>query len=116
MPESDDSTCTSIEHPPHSSGPLSVLQHIWYNLIECALVCSDTAWSIPCCAAVSASISVEGPLSAVGAPLCELGDDGTEGGAEESGAVCTKVEKTTFDTKADPYQLNCWTLLTNDRD
>ena len=47
-----------------------------------ALVCSDTAWSIPSCAAVSASISVEGPLSAVGAPLCELGDDGTEGGSE----------------------------------
>ena len=39
--------------------------------------------------AVSASISVEGPLSGVGAPLCELGDDGTEGGAEESGAACT---------------------------
>ena len=54
--------------------------------------CSDTAWSIPCCAAVSASISVEGPLSAVGAPLCELGDDGTEGGSEESGAACTKEE------------------------
>ena len=46
------------------------------------LMCSDTAWSIPCCAAVSASISVGGPLSAVGAPLCELGDDGTEGGTE----------------------------------
>ena len=54
---------------------------------------SDTAWSIPCCAAVSASISVEGPLLAVGAPLCELGDDGTEGGAEESGAACAKEEK-----------------------
>ena len=50
-------------------------------------MCSDTAWSILCCAAVSASISVEGPLSAVGAPLCELGDDGTEGEAEYSGAV-----------------------------
>ena len=56
-------------------------------------MCSDTAWSIPCCAAVSASISVEGPLSAVGAPVCELGDDGTEGEAEESGAACTKEEK-----------------------
>ena len=53
-------------------------------------MCSDTAWSIPCCAAVSASFSVEGPLSAVGAPLCELGDDGAEGEAEESGAACTK--------------------------
>ena len=49
---------------------------------------SDTAWSIPCCAAVIASISVEGPLSAVGAPLCELGDDSAEGGA-----ACTKEEK-----------------------
>ena len=55
---------------------------------------SDTTWSIPCCAAVSASISVEGPLSAVGAPLCELGDDGTEGGAEEGGAACAKVDHT----------------------
>ena len=55
-------------------------------------MCSDTAWSIPRCAAVSAFISVEGPLSAVGAPLCELGDDGTEGRAEESGAACTKKE------------------------
>ena len=56
-------------------------------------MCSDTAWSIPCCAAVTASISVEVPLSAVGAPLCELGDDGTEGGAEESGAACVKTKK-----------------------
>ena len=54
---------------------------------------SDTAWSIPCCAAVSVSISVEGPLSAVRAPLSELGDDGTEGEAEESGAACTKEEE-----------------------
>ena len=53
---------------------------------------SDTALNIPCCAAVSASISVEGPLSAVGAPLCELGEYGTEGGAEESGAARTKEE------------------------
>ena len=57
-------------------------------------MCSDTAWSIPWCAAVSASISVEGPLSGVGAPLCELGDDGTEGGAEGSGAACAKVDQT----------------------
>ena len=56
-------------------------------------MCSDTAWSILCCAAVSASISVEGPLSAVGAPLCELGDDGAEGEAEYSGAV-GKVDHT----------------------
>ena len=51
---------------------------------------SDTTWSIPCCAAVSASISVEGHLSGVGAPLCELGGDGTEGRTEGSGAVCVK--------------------------
>ena len=56
-------------------------------------MCSDTAWNIPCCAAVSASISVEGPLSTVGAPLCELGDDGTEGGSEESEVAYTKKEQ-----------------------
>ena len=60
----------------------------------CALVCSDTAWSKPCCAAVSASISVEGFLSVVGAPLCELGDDRTMGGSEESGAAHVKVGHT----------------------
>ena len=59
-------------------------------------MCSDTAWSIPCCAAVSAPVSVEGLLSAVGAPLCELGDDGAKGGSEESGAAC-KRSKPTFD-------------------
>ena len=58
-----------------------------------ALVYSDTTWSIPWCAAVSVSISVEGHLSAVGAPLCEQEDDGSEGGAEESGAACTKEEE-----------------------
>ena len=57
-------------------------------------MCSDTAWSIPCCAAVSASISVEGPLSGVGAPLSELGDDGTEGRTEGGGAACVKVGNT----------------------
>ena len=46
---------------------------------------------IPCCSSVSASISVEGTLLAVGAPLCELGDDGTDGRAEESGAASVKV-------------------------
>ena len=30
----------------------------------------------------------------MGAPLCELGDDGSEGEAEESGAACTKVDHT----------------------
>ena len=54
---------------------------------------SDTTWNVPCCATVSASFSVEEPLSAVGAPLCELGDDGADGEAEESGAACTKEEK-----------------------
>ena len=52
---------------------------------------SDTAWSIPCCAAVSASISVEEPLSAVGALLCQLGDDSTEGRSEECAAAYEKV-------------------------
>ena len=57
-------------------------------------MCGDTAWSIPCCAAVSASISVKGPspvLAAV-APHWELEDDGTEGRSEESGAAGTKED------------------------
>ena len=48
-------------------------------------MCSDTAWSIPCCVVGSDSSSGEGPLSAVVAPLLELEDDGTEGRSEESG-------------------------------
>ena len=52
-------------------------------------MCSDTAWSIPCCVPVSAPISVEGPLSAVVAPFWELEDDGTEG----SGAASTKEDQ-----------------------
>ena len=67
-------------------------------------MCSDTTWSIPCCAAVSASISVEGPLSAVGAPLCELGDDGTAGRTEEGGAACVKVGHTVKVLQADNRQ------------
>ena len=55
-------------------------------------MCSDIAWSIPCCAVGSASTSGEGPLSAVVAPLWELEDDGTEGKYEESGAAGTKEE------------------------
>ena len=51
---------------------------------------SYTAWSIPCCAVGSASISGKGPLLAVVAPLWELEDDGTEGRSEESGAAGTK--------------------------
>ena len=51
-------------------------------------------WSIPCCAAVSASISMKGSLLAVGASLCGVLGDDTEGGAEES----TQRSKTTFDT------------------
>ena len=34
---------------------------------------------------------MEGPLLAVVALPCDVGDDGTEGGSEGSGAVCTKV-------------------------
>ena len=45
-------------------------------------MCSDTAWSIPCCVAVSASTSVEGPSPAAVAPHWELEDDGTEGRSE----------------------------------
>ena len=49
------------------------------------------AWSIPCCVAVSTSITGEGPLSAVVAPFWELEDDGTEGRSEGSGEwhVCS---------------------------
>ena len=54
---------------------------------------SDTAWSIPCCVPVSASISVEGPLSAAVAPIWELENDGTEGRSEESGAAGTKEDR-----------------------
>ena len=53
-----------------------------FGTLSGALVCSDTAWSIPCCVAVSASISVEAPLSAAVAPVWELDDDGTEGRSE----------------------------------
>ena len=53
-------------------------------------MCSDTAWSIPCCVVGSASISGEGPLSAVVAPLWELVDDGTEGRSEENEAAGTE--------------------------
>ena len=56
-------------------------------------MCSDTAWSIPCWVVVSVSISGEGPLSAVVAPIWELEDDGTEGRSEESGAAGTKEEE-----------------------
>ena len=56
-------------------------------------MCSDTAWSIPCCVVVTASISGESPLSAVVAPLWELEDGGTEGRSEESGAAGTKNEE-----------------------
>ena len=56
-------------------------------------MCSDSAWSIPCCVVVSASISGEGPLSAVVALLWELEDDGTKGRPEVSGAAGTKEEE-----------------------
>ena len=39
--------------------------------------------------AVSASISVEGPLSAVRAPICQLGDDSNEGGVKRVELHCT---------------------------
>ena len=56
-------------------------------------MCSDTAWSIPCCVVGSAFITGEGPLSAVVAPVWELEDDGTEGRSEESGMAGTKEEE-----------------------
>ena len=51
-------------------------------------MCSDTAWSIPCCVVVGVAISGEGPLSAAVASLWKL-----EGRAEESGAAGTKEEE-----------------------
>ena len=56
-------------------------------------MCSDIAWSIPCCVVVTASISGEGPLSAVVAPFWELEDGSTEGRSGESGAAGTKEEE-----------------------
>ena len=56
-------------------------------------MCSNTAWSIPCCVVGSDSISGEGPLSAVVAPLWEMEGDSTEGRSEESGAAGTKEEE-----------------------
>ena len=56
-------------------------------------MCSDSAWSIPCCVVVSASICGEGPLSAVQSLLWELKDDSTEGRSEGSGAAGTKEEE-----------------------
>ena len=58
-------------------------------------MCSYIAWSIPCCVVVSASVSVEGPLSAVVAPFWELEDGSTEGRSEESGKlahVCMRTK------------------------
>ena len=53
---------------------------------------SDTVYSILCCAEASASISAEGPFSAMRASLCEIRGGGTEGRAEGSGAACAKEE------------------------
>ena len=57
-------------------------------------MCSNATRSIfiPFCAADSVCISGDGLLSAVVAPLCELGDDRTEGWSIMSGAafVCIK--------------------------
>ena len=70
----------NLPHPPHCE-------------VHSCVVTLHGAY-VPCCAAVSVSISIEGPSSAVGAPLCELGDDSSEGGAEKSGAACAKVDQT----------------------
>ena len=50
---------------------------------------ADTAWSVPCCAAVSASILAVGLLSALVALglLREPGNDGTESGSEDGWSV-----------------------------
>ena len=70
----------TLPHPPHCEVHLCVVTlHGAY---------------VPCCAAVSASFFVEGPLSGVGDPLCELGDDGTERRIEVSGAASVKVGHT----------------------
>ena len=67
-------------------------------------MCSDTAWSIPCCAAASVSISVEGSLSAVGALLCELRNDGTEGRTEGSGDAGVRKKKPDFNSQHSSIQ------------
>ena len=60
--------------PPHVHHTCITVQHAHFS---------------PC----PSSGTVGSPLATVGAPLCELGDDRTEGGTEESGAVCTKEEE-----------------------
>ena len=51
-------------------------------------MCNDTVHiRIPCCVAVSASVSVAGRLSAVTVLLCKLGNDGAKSGPEESWSV-----------------------------
>ena len=63
-------------------------------------MCSDTAWSIPCCVVLSASISVEGPLSAAVAPFWELEDDSTEGRSGERRVIKSKEKASVHST---PY-------------
>ena len=50
---------------------------------------------IPFCAAASVCISEDGLLSAVVAPLCELGDDRTEGWSVMSGAAFACIKEHT---------------------
>ena len=50
---------------------------------------------IPFCAAASVCISEDGLLSAVVAPLCELGVDGTEGWSEMSRAAFACIKERT---------------------
>ena len=50
-------------------------------------MCSDTAWSIPCCLVGSAFLSGEGLLSAVVAPFWELEESGAAGTKEEEASV-----------------------------
>ena len=51
---------------------------------EMCLCLCDTAWSIPCCVVDSDSITVDGPLPAMAAPLWEVGNDSTGSWSEES--------------------------------
>ena len=77
--------------------------------------CVDcTECSIPCCAAVGASISVEGLLSAVVVLrlLRGPGNDGTESGSEESWSVY--VRRSGSHSKSVTKQCHGFSTLTHD--
>ena len=78
------------ETPSETVGLSTHLPHSVHCEVHLCVVTLHGAY-IPCCVLGSASISGEGPLSAVVASLRELEDDGTEGRSEESGAASTNL-------------------------